>query len=546
MQRHQPSVFGSALLAGLLSWAALELEHLLYTPDVWFFYGLASFAALLWFSTAVHLLRLSVRLIYRWWIKRPGDRAGTAEWASPKDAKKANLLKKRHGQGYLVGLLEKLPVWVDTESCGLVLSPAGGGKTTNFVIPALCHNRSSMLVADLKKTLAVMTAELRRKKLKHRIITVNPTGDHADILGTPWRYNPLQILIDDWAMEALHSFLLSDAHAIALQLYPEPTRSAENKFFRDASRKFLAFTFVYMVVFSKETPTLARALELLSDIDALMHALTKAMESNALSGDLARLATDLHTKLAKGDPKQIESFREGSVQVLEPFSPSGVLAESTSACDFRFRDMRQEKVTVYLMGDPTRADVMAPWMGLLGWCALTELIREQQGNRVVYLLDEITNFKIDVLPRTMTLAREFHIVIWLVVQELEEWVRVYGRESLETLLSQTEVKVIFGTRSHKTNRLISEMLGTTTVKATNYNLGASVFDAPTSSLSDASMHLMTPEQVRRCTDAIVFVREHKPMRLKKIGYQEVSPWKRWVGINPLYGKKYKARTKLRL
>lgn len=400
-----------------------------------------------------------------------------------------------------------------------------------------------MITPDFKGTLACMTAELRRKKHKHEIVIVNPAGLYESRLGQSARYNPLQILMDDWSDPKLHTELFSDANAIARQLCPEPTNGGDNQYWRNGARKFLVFAFLYRVTIEKNA-SLSNALSLLSDSEQLGDALAIASTTNLLNGDLARLAKDMLNKIEKGDPKQIESFREGAVQTLEVFSPSGALAESTSVCDFRFSDLKKKKITIYLVADPTRIKVYAPWLGLLSWCALTELMRTQGGNRVCMLCDEVTNFRIENLPALLTLAREFKIILWLVVQELEQWAQAYGRESLETLLSQTEAKIIMGARSHKTCQLVSDMLGEESIKTLNYNLGRHFFDDVTRTLSEGGRKLMTADEVRRTKKTILFYRNQRPILLNQVGYHEIHPWRNWVGINPLFGKKFKGKVKL--
>ena len=482
------------------------------------------------------------KLIVRWWIMRPSTRSGSAGWATQKEIRKARLYKH---DGFFAGMHVKKGIFCNIESSGLVLSPAGGGKTVSFVVPALCHNALSMFVPDLKGTLACMTAKLRKKIFGHKVLCVNPAGMYQKILGIGARYNPLQILIDDWEDSELHDQLVSDAQSIAKQLHPDPTTLGENQYFRNGARKFLTFAFLYLVTISK-TATLANALSLLCDTDRLKEALEEAQTTDYLNGDLSRLATDLLTKFKSADDRQLESFREGAVQALDSFSPSGTLAECTSTCDFRFADMKKELLTVYLIADPTRMTYYAPWLGLLSWCALTELIRYQNGKSVCFLCDEITNFKIEGLPSLLTLAREFKIKIWLIVQELEQWAHVYGRESLETLLSQTEVKIIMGTRSYKTCELISNMLGEATLKVKNHSLGKSVFDEAASSTQEMSRRLYTADEVRRTNKTILFVRDQRPVLLDPIGYHEAKPWSKWVGLNPLYGKPFKSKIRLRI
>ena len=162
-----------------------------------------------------------------------------------------------------------------------------------------------------------------------------------------------------------------------------------------------------------------------------------------------RLAKDLIAKNKRGDGKQTESFREGAVQGLDLFSRSGPLAESTASCNFRFSDLKKSKTTIYLEGDAERQEVYAPWMALLVWCAVAELVRTKTRKEVMLLLDEVCNLRIPGLPAMMTLLREFSVVTWLMVQDPEHWESVYGPGSKHILLSQTEAKIFIHNRSHQ-------------------------------------------------------------------------------------------------
>ena len=162
------------------------------------------------------------------------------------------------------------------------------------------------------------------------------------------------------------------------------------------------------------------------------------------------------------------------------------------------------------------------------------------------LCDEVTNFRINNLPSMLTLVREFGIVMWLIVQELDEWAKTYGRESLETLLSQTEAKIIMGSSSFKTCKLVSDMLGEQSILSKNYNLGTSFFSPISKAYQEHGRRLLTPDEVRRFGYTILFYRNHRPVKLNQIGYHEIRPWSRKVGINPLFGKRYKGRARLRL
>ena len=557
---HERNPLKHALLGGLFFWSGSELKQII-TASGWqyedwliFSYILLGASAYLFFKAVWQLLFFVIPQAVRYYfVFRPSTRAGSAGWASPEYLKK----KFKSRKGYLAGLIKKnLPLFIDFESSLLVLAPAGVGKGVRFVITTLCHNPINMIVPDLKGILAVMTGFLREKLFRHITHYMNPSGNYKNILGESACYNPLQILIDNWSDPKKHEFIFEDADAIAQQLYPEPARGGDDFYWRSGARKFMIFAFIYLVTRKEEdNATLAKSLTLLSDVNQLVLALNRAKDETILCGDLSVHARDLLTKMQDGDPKQIESFREGAVQALSVFRPSGSLAKCTNKCDFRFSDMkkkpkgllnRKKGMTVDLMADPARINVYKPFLGLMMWCALTEITRAPKGEPVCLLGDEICNFKIVGLPSFLTLLREFGVRIILIVQELEEWANIYGRESLQTLLSQTEAKIIMGVRSHDATRLVSDMLGEETVKTVNYNLSHSFFDNITRTVSETSRKLKTPDEVRRTDKHIVLLRDERPILLDPVGYHEVHPWKNQVGINPLFGKKYKGKTKLRL
>ncbi len=541
--QRQQSLLLMVVFSGLFGWGAwksLELQALPLIPYLLGFVALViGFQAL-----SLSLIRLR-NIVMRRDAMAATTQRGSASWATSKDLKRAGLYNT---SGVFLGCdTDGRPLFFDGEIHGLTLAPAGSGKTIAFSIPALCHSPLPVIVSDFKGTLAVMTKSLREKQHQQEVFCVNPAHLYTDHLGTPARFNPLQILLDDWMMPKRNKDLIADAQSIALQLCPEPQATGENTFFRNGSRKIIVLVLVYLIVFhGAGKATLSEALSLLRNVKELIEVCEVAMFSPILNGELADMATELHYKLTAQDTRQVDSFLEGAVQALAAFSSSGWLAESTSTCDFRFKDLKENPATVYLIADPTKMKVFSPWMGLMGWAAITELTRCQNTKPVFFLLDEATNFRIENLSNSLTGLREFGIRVWFVIQELEEYARVYGRESLETLLSQTEVKQIFGASGAKTCELISRMLGEQTVKAVNVNLGRALYDPVIQSVSEQARRLLTLDEVRQFTDTILFIRNLPPIHAIKVKYSDVNTWSDWVAANPLFGSKLQGKTRVRL
>jgi type IV secretion system protein VirD4 len=78
---------------------------------------------------------------------------------------------------------------------------------------------------------------LREKQFRQKVFCVNPAHLYTEHLGAPARYNPLQILLDDWMMTERNKDLIADAQSIALQLCPEPAATGENTFFQKRIEK---------------------------------------------------------------------------------------------------------------------------------------------------------------------------------------------------------------------------------------------------------------------------------------------------------------------
>ena len=548
MERRKPTLSQLVVWTALLGSATWYLRPVPGAPDyrTQLYYGLLALTVFAFFPLVGRSIRALRNHHSRQQHLKHSTQAGSADWLSTRDIKKAGL--NNAGLPEFLGMKGGTPIFYRNETHTLTLAPAGAGKTVCAVMPQLCHNPTPMLVTDLKGTLACMTADLRRRQYGHTIRILNPADLWGDRLPEADSYNPLQIVKDDLLYSPADA--ISDARTIALQLHPEPTEPGANRFFRDGTRKLLTFAILWLCLQDEEDAgTLADALTLLSTAEAMDEALMLASESDALYGDLSDLAIDI-AELAHGPNSKIyEDFRQGAVLSLAPFSRSGRLAESTAACTFRFSDLKQQQATVYILADPTRQAVYAPWVGLIAWAAITEITRCLNNRPVKFLFDEASNFRVDALPSMLTGLREFGVSVHMIFQELEEIARVYGRPALETVLSQTAVKQFFGVSSQKTAQHVSQLLGTRTVAQQNIRVGMSPFEDTKTTASAGSRALMTPDELRRLPDdeQIIFLGNLKPIRAKKIGYHQVRPWSRLAGHNPLFGGgRYEEKPKIRL
>ena len=476
-------------------------------------------------------------------VMRATGEQGTAHFASKKHLKAAGYLRRK---GFYVGLAHQEPMFVEIQSNALIVSPAGGGKGVKNVLPNALKNPMPMIISDVKGANAAVSAKARAKKLGHKVFCINPAKIFEKQIGASACYNPLLIIEQNWADPTRHPYLLDDVRDLAKQLITEPENSGENQFFRNGSRKLISFAIVYLVTRDGKV-TLSDALAMISDMTELETSLHLARASGALNGDLSRMAKDMLGKFEDGDRKQLESFREGALQALEAFSPSGALAASTSRSDFSFADLRKGKVSVYIICDPTNAEVYQGWLGLVMKAALKELMRAPDGEPVCFMVDEATNFKVEGLPKLLTSAREFKLRMWIVVQEIEMFTEVYGKAGKDALLSQTEAKIVFGTRSYDTAKYFSDYCGTTSYRETSFQTGRDNRDQITRSVAEKTRPLLLPEEVMGLKHMLVLTDKAPPALVDGVGYNQIWPLQKWAEPNPYFGKKrFKGKIRIRL
>lgn len=477
--------------------------------------------------------------IYNWLKRRQAKKAtdnhGSARWANRQEIARYGLYKT-NGLYLGVSAYDGQPIFQHGEGHWMIYAPTRSGKTRNLVVPNILHYRGSMLIPDIKGELWDVTSDACKTKHKNTIYRLDPAGLKNAIAGLAHRYNPLSRIYEPW-VNGRHSDVIAKAKAMALQLLPEPSPSDKNEYFRNGSRKIIVFVIVYLVITLEEKATLAKVLALIQDNFAMQDALQIAMCSNALSGDLARMAKDLLQKLEAKNNEHWHSFCEGAVQVLDIYSESGDLAESTSTCDFYFRDLKEMDCKIYEIVDPTRMAVFAPWLALIHWCALDELISSNSRKEVILMLDEAANFMVSGLIQKLTLLAGYGCRAILVLQSFSAFEKTYSKQDLEILLDQCECKIWLKVQSYRVAELVSKSLGHKTIVSSTHPLGHDYRDLAQDTMGEMARRLMTPDEVMKTSRAIIELRSQRPILAETVGYDAVKPWNKWAGVNTLYGNK---------
>lgn len=457
------------------------------------------------------------------------DTKGSAAWLSVKEAKAAGLHKRQPGSRF-AGILHHIPLWLWTETHHLVIGPAGSAKSSAAIFNILASIRHSCLISDIKKEIHEVMVPLQRL-MGYMIVKLDPTDPHSDCI------NPL----DEVAkyLKAGSADAITLASGFALQLIPEPRTEDQNKFFRIGAR--LLITGLILAAIVADPPgkaTLARVYLALTNPAVLGDILDAAMKSNALNGDVAARAQDIH-EMAFGDTEadSYEQFRIGAVNVMEVFGPGNHLHRITGKTTFNFDQLKTERIACYLMIDYGNIEILAPWSGLMQYLASRQMVASGNNIPVTFVLDEFCNAPLHILPKILTLLRTYGVRCVMATQDVADITRVYGKDAWATIDAETDIKqFLSGIRGKATLEFLSSYLGKFTQVTESFNLSP---EGPRENLGRDGRPLLMPDEIRRMfkEQQIIILGNLKPILAKRVQIFAIAPWRRRIGINRLYGKK---------
>ena len=464
--------------------------------------------------------------------EKPTGIFGEAAFADLQDCADSGLTDPN---GLFLGAKDGVPLFFNGKAHLVTVAPARQGKGTSVVIPNLLHYGGSIFVTDPKGELAAVTARHRKETFGQKVVYLNPWGLH----GLPrHRYNPLQPLIDMAADPRRHHELGDTARSNAFMLIPEPAGGDKNQHFRDGSRNKLEGLQLHFATCGRpERCTLPNLWKTLKNPELLEMTFIAMSESDALDGVVSAYGRAFLHQMEEGT-RQFEDVLTGASNALQVFRPGGPLADAVSGSDVSFEDLKAEGTTVYVMMPAERISDYGMWLGLAAKHAINAVATQRTNQRVLFLLDEFANMgKIAGLAEALTLLPGYGVRLWAIVQDLSHLAQVYGRETANIILSQSEVKQFFAVQDMDLAARLSRLLGERSIMTRNYNLGQTDADEIGLSLSERGVPLLMPQDIMGMPDdrQLLFVKSAPPVLAEKTAYWRVDPWSDWADPNPMEG-----------
>jgi len=404
-----------------------------------------------------------------------------------------------------------------------VFAPTGVGKGVSCVIPHLLTCPDSTVVVDFKGENARITAKAR-KAMGHRVVILDP---FKVVTNNPDTFNPLDFI------DAQEPLAIDECRDLAEALVVRTGQEKEPHWL-DSAEVWMGAMIAAVVHFGKGNDKSLQSVRTLLSDPGRIEAIIKLMcESDAWDGMLSRLGHQLlHFK-----DKELGSTLTTTNRFMR-FLDTLAIADSTKGSSFNPADLRNGKLTVYLVLPPEHMRAQSPLLRMWIGSMLRAVVRGglQEKNKVHLILDEAASLgRMDALDDAVDKYRGYGLRLQFYYQSLGQLKKCWPEGQDQTLLSNTS-QVFFGVNDQQTAEYVSARLGDETIvlssggtsRGTSYQSGengqrsTSHSSNQNDNWNQQARRLLKPEEVMALPEriAISFVPGVPPIRTRLVRYYE--------------------------
>ena len=490
---------------------------------------------------------VAVAIMRRDTLARRADLHGSARWANSRDLRKANLLAQSKGFRRLSSVLRRRPIrrltggiylarwngrYLRDSGPGhvLVFAPTRSGKGAGVVIPTLLTWPSSVLVHDLKGENWALTAGWR-KRMGHICLKFDPT----DTSGNSVKYNPLEQVRLRTEHEA------EDVQNI-VHMIVDPDGRGLNDHWVKTGAALLTGTILH-VLYAEPNKTLRGVAGVLSDPRATMPETIERMLSTDHDSDGSMGWWNYRGEPIRTHPIVAESMREllnksenersGVFSTAMSFLSlyrDPIVAANTERSEFKISDLmnHERPVSLYLVVPLSSRDRLRPLMRLI----LNQIVRTltttlsyrngkastDYKHPLLLMLDEFPALgRLEIFSDALALIAGYGLRACLIAQDLSQIHSAYGHD--EAITSNCHTRVAFSPNRFETARLLSQMVGETTVRHAQRTFSSS---GTSTSEPEIGRPLLTADEAMRMPEnaALIFSTGMPTAWAEKLRYYE--------------------------
>lgn len=458
---------------------------------------------------------------------------GDAQFASDRDIKNSPSITwgVENGKGVIVGKHKgKLLRYIAPDFISLGAGTRAG-KGAAVVITNLMAWTGSAVVLDLKQECYNITSRYRQKVLGNKVYLFNPFS------GKTQGFNPLYY-VDLSTVEGS-----TDLMGVAEIIYPTDTVTGTEKHFNHAGQSlFIAYVKTLWFLINeaphklitykiKKIFSIGTAMDLYYQVarQELIDFLGSRIEDieNAV---VKNTAQDAHDKLSSFENLGDEA--QGSVvgtfeKQLKLFSLPQ-FRQATDRNDFDFKQLRREKITLYLGILPKEIKIAPIILNLFFNTALKINLSENPDfdpslkHSALFLMDEFPSIgAMGYVKDSAGYIAGYKLQLLTIFQNQSQLNEIYGYEGTKTLLANHSCKVNYAISEQADAERVSNELGFRTERSRSESKNRSKgILSKGESASEAKRPLMLPQELKTLgfDEEIIILKGEHPIKCKKAFY----------------------------
>ncbi|AFN36209.1 type IV secretory system conjugative DNA transfer family protein [Taylorella equigenitalis] len=471
---------------------------------------------------------------------------GSARFANSVEIKNFNLFDEKHKDPeILIGKFDNKFLKWSGKQFAFLAAPTRSGKGVGIVIPNCLNYRDSMVVFDPKLENFQITGGFREKVLGQKVYLFNPST--KDFRSHCW--NPMSYISRDKYR------MVGDALNMANILYSSTESEGgggNSKFFAEMAQKLFTGLVLYMV----ERENLEKGTDNWDDSKvpsmSLLQSLTTQYPSEyssfanwikkcvAVDKNYSQACKENLMSYATTSDQTGASILSSLVAPLSVFSDP-IVQRVTSSDDFDLREVRKQKMTIYIGIQPNDIAKFSRLINLFVSQLIslnTEELPEQNKSlkyQCLLLLDEFAALgKVDIIEKSVAYIAGYNLRLLLIFQNMSQLNRIYTKDGARSLSTNFECQIIYPPRDNDDAKEYSEIIGYETYKSESKSKNKGQIGSSSTSISDQKRAVMNPEELRQMdkSDCIISMTGIYPIHAKKIIYYKDPFFKKRLGFEP--------------
>ncbi|WP_340318123.1 type IV secretory system conjugative DNA transfer family protein [Rhizorhabdus argentea] len=407
-----------------------------------------------WFTRGLLLSGVTAAILIAMLLRRRVSLYGEARFAREAELRREGLrddhgiiLGRKHGRYLIFGGTEH----------ALLEAPTRSGKGVGVVIPNLLNWRDSVVVLDVKKENWDLTAGFRAGQGQQVFLF-----DPLDTGCRTARYNPLSYIDRTNPVE-----VVNELQKIAVMLFPAPERG--DPFWTEASRVGFVGIGGYVAATPDLPFTIGEIYRHLTNGDPKVRLPRLVRERDAAGDPLSQACASALADFTSASDNTFASIKQtitGRLNLwLNPY-----VDDATSESDFDLRDLRSQRLSIYLGVSPDNIERIAPLYNLLFQQLVDLNTRDPATHRqpieVLVLLDEFARLgRATTIASSIAYIATYGLRLLLVIQSRAQLRAIYGHDEAENIVTNCGIEIAFTPKELKVANELSERLGFYTTKS---------------------------------------------------------------------------------